>query len=420
MYALPDRHAAYWQNTVTDQISTSMPPSGPTLMSYKKRINWTNTLFLTLTPLTAIAGTIILAANGHLSMATITLGLLFMGITGIAITAGYHRLFSHRAYRTVWPVRLFYLLFGAASFEGSVLEWCTDHRKHHLYVDTDKDPYNINQGFWYAHIGWLIFLDTSQRDFKNVNDLSNDPLVCLQHRFFVPIAIIMGFLLPAAIASFWGDFWSGLLIAGALRIVINQHLTFCINSVCHMFGKRNYSAEQTARDNWITALFTYGEGFHNFHHQFMFDYRNGIRFYHFDPAKWLIALLAFLGLATDLKRAAPKHIIRYTVRVDESEILTHIKQYSESFAQYAERFMQPLRDAVLQAATHLEQLEKDYIALKNQKMAYLAGKMTEYREHLKAQKEQMRQARSDLTKALTNWRQFLRHPAKICQYSANP
>lgn len=374
-----------------------------------RRINWTNTLFLTLTPLVAIIGTVQIVASGTLSGATILLAVLFMGATGMAITAGYHRLFSHRAYKTVWPIRLLYLLFGAACFEGSVLEWCTDHRKHHLYVDTPKDPYNIHQGFWYAHIGWLIFLDTSKRDFKNVQDLIEDPFVRFQHRFFVPLAIVMGFLLPAFIASFWGDFWGGFIIAGALRIVLNQHLTFCINSVCHTFGKRNYS-QQTARDNWITALFTYGEGFHNFHHQFMFDYRNGIRFYHFDPAKWLIAALSFLGLATELKQASNKHIIRYVVRVEESHLLTRVKQYSGSISERVESLIQPLREAILQAAARLEQLEEEYVLLKKNKMAYLKEKMAEYRAHLKAQKNQLKSARFELEMALMRWQQFLKHP----------
>lgn len=382
-------------------------------MNYLRRINWTNTLFLTLTPIISIVGTTMIVVGGHLSTATVVLAILFMGATGLAITAGYHRLFSHRTYRTVWPIRLLYLLFGAASFEGSALEWCTDHRKHHLYVDTDKDPYNINQGFWYAHIGWLIFLDTSKRDFKNVNDLTEDPLVRFQHRFFVPLATIMGFFLPAAIASIWGDFWGGLIIAGALRIVLNQHLTFCINSVCHMFGKREYSEQQTARDNWVTALFTYGEGFHNFHHQFMFDYRNGIRFYHFDPAKWMIATLAFFGLAHDLKRAGPKHIFRYRVRVDENHLLSQLKHYSESFTHYAEHFIKPLREAVLQAALRLEELENDYETLKKNKINYLKGKMAEYRDRLRTHKNQMRLAHSELAAALGRWQQFMKNPGKV-------
>ncbi len=379
-------------------------------MTNKKQINWVNTLFLTLVLAVGIVGTALIADAGHLQMPTVYLAAGFMFATGLAITAGYHRLFSHRAYRTAWPVRAFFLLLGAAAFEGSVLEWCTDHRRHHLYVDTDKDPYNINQGFWHAHMGWLIYLDPSKRDFKNVSDLSADPLVQLQHRFFVPIAILMGFILPMGIASIWGDPLGGLIIAGALRIALNQQLTFCINSVCHMLGGRPYSETQTARDNWVTALFTYGEGFHNFHHQFMFDYRNGIRFYHFDPAKWLIKSLALLGLAKDLKRATPKQILRYTVRIDEHHTLSTIKQYSDTLAQHTERLMQPLRESILQAASHLDQLEKDYIALKTRKLDYLKGKMAEYQTLIKEKKEQVKLARSELANALRHWQQFLKQP----------
>jgi stearoyl-CoA desaturase (delta-9 desaturase) len=378
-------------------------------MTNKRRINWTNTLFLTITPLVAILGTVWLTLTGNLHPATLIAAFCFMIMTGLAVTAGYHRLFAHRSYKATWPVRLVYLLLGAAAFEGSALEWSVDHRRHHRYVDTDKDPYNINRGFWYAHMGWLIFLDPKQRDFKHVSDLHKDPLVRFQHRFFIAIAIAMGFLLPAAIASLWGDVWGGLIIVGALRITINQQLTFCINSVSHKFGKRNYSQQQSARDNWITALFTYGEGFHNFHHQFMFDYRNGVRFYHFDPTKWLIRLLAWLRLASDLKRAGYKQILRYTICVDESHLLAQAKQYSDSLTHYVERFIQPLREAVLQAATRLEQLEEDYRALKKRKIDFLKGKMSEY-HHLRNHKNQLRQARSDLTVALTRWQQFLKRP----------
>lgn len=375
-----------------------------TLKEKKQRsINWINTLFLTITPLVGIGGTVMLAHVHALHPATCYLGLAFMIATGLAITAGYHRLFSHRSYRTLWPVRLFYVLMGAAAFEGSVLEWSTDHRRHHLYVDTDKDPYNIKQGFWHAHIGWLIFLDTSKRDFNNVKDLCADPLVRFQNRFFVPVAIMMGFILPMGIASLWHDPWGGLLIAGALRITINQHLTFCINSVCHVFGSRPYSEKQSGRDNWITALFTYGEGYHNFHHQFMFDYRNGIRCYHYDPAKWLIWFLSICGLATDLKRTTPRQILRYTIRVQESHLIAKLCHPSESLRQYTQKMLQHLRDSVLQAATRLDQLEKDCLKIKQRKIA-------NYKQVLHKKQQQLKITRLELQHALRSWQQFLRRP----------
>ena len=308
-----------------------------------KQINLTNTLFLCLTPLLGIGGAVFLAIHGRIQSATVLLTLIWLLATGLAITAGYHRLFAHCTYRSKSLIRILYLLFGAAAFEGSALEWCTDHRNHHRYVDTEKDPYNIKKGFWHAHIGWLLTLDPTKRNYANVEDLNEDRWVRWQHQFYTYVSLFMGFVLPALMAACWGDFWGGLILAGALRITINHHLTFCINSVCHIFGKQNFSNEQTARDNWVTALFTYGEGFHNFHHQFPLDYRNGIRAFHYDPSKWLIGCLHFFGLASDLKRVRLSHLTRYRLRTEEQLLLINFKQRSEGVINYINEHLAPVK-----------------------------------------------------------------------------
>ncbi len=323
-----------------------------------RRINWTNTLFLLITPIIGVAGTVFLVANGMLQIPTLILAFVWLMVSGLAITAGYHRLMSHRTYRAHPIVRIFFLLFGAAAFEGSALEWSTDHRNHHRYTDTDKDPYNINKGFWYAHIGWLFTLDTSRRDYSNVEDLASDKWIKLQHKYFVPIASVVGFVIPALIAWLWNDPIGGLIIAGVMRMVLNHHFTFCINSVCHIFGDRSYSKEQTGRDNWITAIFTYGEGFHNYHHQFPLDYRNGIRFYHYDPAKWLIRALNFFDLAHDLKKIGAGHITRYRLRTDEHFLSLKFKQSSEAFVIYVNEHLAPVRNRILQLISHIESIQK--------------------------------------------------------------
>lgn len=277
-------------------------------MKKPKYINWVNVLFFIITPIVGIVGTSILAYKGEIAANTLWLSLFLIIMGGISITAGYHRLFSHASYKASWPVRLVFLLFAASVFEGSALEWGTDHRDHHRYTDTPKDPYNFKQGFWYAHIGWIFTLDLSKREFNNIDDLKKDPLVRLQHKFFLPLAILMGFILPMCIAGLWGNAWGGLIVAGALRMTLTQQMTFCINSVCHYLGKQPYSTRNSSRDNWFTALLTFGEGYHNFHHTFPLDYRNGIRFFHYDPTKWLIRVMKMLGLATHLK-TVPKHKI---------------------------------------------------------------------------------------------------------------
>ncbi len=353
-----------------------------------KKLNWTNTVFLILTPIIGVAGTLFLTIDGRVHTGTLILAFVWLFASGLAITAGYHRLFAHSTFKTKAIIRILFLLFGAAAFEGSALEWCTDHRNHHRYTDTEKDPYNIKKGFWYAHIGWLFMLDVSKRNYDNVEDLSADKWVKWQHQFFVPIALFMGFGVPTLIALLWHDPFGGLILAGILRTAINHHFTFCINSVCHIFGKRSYSNEQTARDNWVTALFTYGEGFHNFHHQFPLDYRNGIRAYHYDPSKWLIRSLSYIGLASDLKRVSLGHLTRYRLRTEEQLLLIKFKQKSDVVMSYVNEHLTPVRNSILQVIAKIETIEK-------------SGKIKEYRDQLQI-------ARLELKHSLLVWSRLTR------------
>jgi len=368
-------------------------------MNKPKRINWTNTIFLVLTPIIAIAGTVTLIVMGQVSWNTVILALSLVIATGLAVTAGYHRLFSHASYKAAWPVRLIFLLLATAAFEGSVLEWCTDHRDHHRYTDTEKDPYNIKQGFWYAHIGWLFTLDISKRDMSNVDDLNKDPLVRFQHRFFVPLAIFMGFILPTLIASLWGDALGGLIIAGFLRVVITQHTTFCINSVCHVFGKQFYSTRTSARDHWFTAFFTMGEGYHNFHHQFPIDYRNGIRFHQFDPTKWLIRTLSFFGLTKDLKRVGSHRITHYRIDMEHNSLTELTKNTHKS--------LQQLYHSIMQTLSHIDESEKARKTLKASKVQYILDRMTEYRKTMKGYCQQINKSKSDLKYLLKSWKHMV-------------
>lgn len=358
-----------------------------------KRLNWVNTLFLSITPLVGIVGTVFWAMSAQFNMATVWLAIALFIATALAITAGYHRLFSHNSYQAIWPLRLLLVLLGSGAFQGSVMEWCTDHRRHHRYVDTEKDPYNINQGFWYAHIGWLLFLDRSKRDFSNVADLEADPILRVQQKYFVIFAVVMGFGFPAAIALLWGDFWGGLLVAGALRITFVQHMTFCINSVCHYFGKSNYTDKQSAKDNWVTALFTMGEGFHNFHHQFSLDYRNGIRFYHFDPTKWFIRGLSFIGVTSDLKTVSEAKILRYSVSLDHDSV-TDPSLISQHF--------KPLYTRIIDTLAFIEKLEKEYVELK----------MKGYRESVRQCRAQLKQTQRDLNKSIYEWKKLIKSRLK--------
>src|SRR5262249_7557278 len=186
-----------------------------------------------------------------------------------SITLGYHRLFSHGTFRATLPVRLFTLIFGAAAFENSVLLWASDHRRHHKHVDHKEDPYDITKGFFYAHIGWLLFKLRPQPPFDNVTDLKKDPLVIWQHRHIHLFAVLVCFVLPLLVGG-RGTCWVGapgcFLISGVVKVVVFKHGTFLINSPCHTFGRQSYSMRCSARDSFLMALFTFGEGYHNYHH----------------------------------------------------------------------------------------------------------------------------------------------------------
>ena len=276
----------------------------------KPEIDWVNTLFLTLTPPVAIALSWIYFKNNGFHWSMMALAVVFYFITGLSITAGYHRLISHRAYTSNNFIKLIYLLFGAAAFQNSALKWCSDHRVHHRHVDHDKDPYNINRGFFYAHMGWIFYKEqTPETEVQYPKDLTNDKLIMWQHRNYMAIAILMGFVLPTIIGYFMGSALGGLALAGVARIVFVHHCTFFINSLCHIVGNRPYTDTNTARDSYIMAFFSYGEGYHNYHHYFPSDYRNGIRWYQYDPTKWLIKTFSFVGLASDLKKV-PEKLIR--------------------------------------------------------------------------------------------------------------
>ena len=275
----------------------------------RQRLDWTNTVTLGLFHLFAVVAIVYLVAV-KTSLWTVGLGVLWMSFTGLAITGGYHRLFAHRTYRARAPLRAFYLLFGAASVQNSALKWASDHRLHHAHSDKPKDPYSIQRGFWWAHIGWVLFKSGNPTDMRGVDDLQEDRLVQLQHRYYVPLAVLMAAVVPASLGLLWGDPIGALLVAGFLRLVVQWHATFSINSVAHCLGKRPFSITSSARDSFWTAILTLGEGYHNFHHRFVTDYRNGIRWYHFDPTKWFVWSMARVGMTSNLRRVAKDAIER--------------------------------------------------------------------------------------------------------------
>jgi len=281
------------------------------------RVNWITSSFLIGTLFLTLTAVPLYLWHYGLNWFQITLFWVMFSFTGFSITLGYHRLFSHLAFKAHWSIRLFTLIFGAAAFENSALMWCSEHRRHHKHVDHEEDPYDISKGFFHAHIGWLLFKIKPQPPFDNVPDLDRDSLVRLQHRYIHLLAALVSFGLPAFLGWLYQGpvgALGGFLIAGVARVVCVQHCTFFINSACHTLGSQPYSSRCSARDSWLMALLTFGEGYHNYHHEFQHDYRNGVKPWQFDPTKWTIWCLNKLGLTTHLRQVSPHAIFLAELR----------------------------------------------------------------------------------------------------------
>ncbi len=273
---------------------------------------WTNILLFSLTFLAAVVVVPWYGLrHGYSAGAWVLFGIFWVA-NELSITAGYHRLWAHRTYEAHWSLRLIFMVFGSMALQNTAWAWCSGHRRHHLYVDdVDRDPYAAPRGFWFSHIGWMVRdYPSGQQDFSNIPDLRRDRILAFQQRYYLPLVLLTNIGLPLAAGALLGDLWGVFLLAGVLRLVLSHHFTFFINSLAHMWGTRPYTEQNTARDNPVLAVLTFGEGYHNFHHIFAHDYRNGVRWWQWDPTKWLIAGLRPVGLTRKLKRTPAFQIHR--------------------------------------------------------------------------------------------------------------
>jgi stearoyl-CoA desaturase (Delta-9 desaturase) len=235
---------------------------------------------------------------------------LFAGFylaSAIGVEIGFHRYFTHRAFKCGPTLRLVLAAFGSIAGEGPVLFWAATHRRHHSHSDTEQDPHGPNQpgfaGFWRAHVGWL-FEPQPQDTGRYVPDLIRDRTTSLANRLYL-LWFALGLALPAAI-GFAFDGWrgalEGLLWGGMVRIFVAHQATWSINSMCHLFGARPYATHDDSRNFWPLALPTLGGAWHNNHHAFPRSAFNDFTWWQVDPSAWLIRLAAALGLVWDVRR----------------------------------------------------------------------------------------------------------------------
>ncbi|CAG8523877.1 6077_t:CDS:2 [Funneliformis mosseae] len=289
-----------------------------TWSNWYKHINWLHTPLLISIPLGGFYGLF----TTPITMYTAIWSVIYYFVTGLGITAGHHRLWAHRAYKASRPFEIFLIFASSGAVEGSIRWWVRDHRAHHRYTDTDKDPYNAHKGLFYSHLGWMILRQNPNAIGRaDISDLNADPMIRFQHKYYGLFAIVMGFVLPTLVAGLgWGDYWGGFYYAALLRMTFVHHATFCVNSLAHYLGDTTFDDRHSPRDHFITALLSLGEGYHNFHHEFPHDYRNAIRFYQYDPTKWLIRALSYLGLTYHLKKFPENEIIKGKIFMKQKKL----------------------------------------------------------------------------------------------------
>lgn len=303
------------------------------------------------------------------SVSMIAASIILLFITGISITGGYHRYYAHRTYKAHKVVEFFLLFFGSMTAQGSVLRWAFDHRNHHAHVDTEEDPYSIKKGFWYAHFLWL---KDKPKEIEPgiVSDLMRNPYVMFQHKHYKWLLVLTNVFVTLAVGFLLSDFIGAFILSWWTRLFLLHHFTWFINSLAHTWGDKPFSEEQSAVDNYIISLLTFGEGYHNYHHTYANDYRNGIRWYHFDPTKWMIWTLSKLGLTTNLKRMDPFTIKKRMVTERKNLLTERLRDLWIEKKEELEKSIHELADRMLAKISDFKTLKEQYLQMKNSADSY--------------------------------------------------
>ncbi len=256
-------------------------------------------------------------------LADLLLFAAFYLITGLGITVGYHRYFTHRSFEAGTAVKVTLAILGAMTLQGPVTQWVTDHRKHHARSDQEGDPHSPHlsgdgvlgsvKGLWHAHMGWMFTTKGMERSLAYGRDLYEDRAIRIVDRLYllwVALSFGLPFLLGAAIGGSWALGLEAMVWAGLIRVFAFEHSTFAVNSICHTFGRRTYEARDKSRNNWVVALLVFGEGWHNNHHAFPRSARHGLERYQVDVSWWTIRLLERLHLARAVRLPTPAQVAR--------------------------------------------------------------------------------------------------------------
>lgn len=244
-------------------------------------------------------------------------------LSGLGITAGAHRLWSHRSYKAKWQLKVLLCFFNTMAFQNHIYEWSRDHRVHHKFSETDADPHNANRGFFFAHCGWLLMKkhpDVIERG-KTVDceDLLKDPIIRFQKKFYLPLVGICCFAVPTLIPNiYWSEtLWNSYFVCAVFRYCWTLNMTWLVNSAAHFWGRRPYDKHISPSENGVTIIGAIGEGFHNYHHTFPYDYATSEFGPRFNLTTCFINLFSYIGWAYDLRTVTKKAILQRKYRTGD-------------------------------------------------------------------------------------------------------
>ncbi|HEV7206122.1 MAG TPA: acyl-CoA desaturase [Jatrophihabitans sp.] len=308
--------------TLLDDRPSGPPPGGtkPVFEGTKRRGEQLMLYTFVIVPFLAFVAAIPVAWGRGLGWTDIALFLVFYIASGLGITVGYHRLFTHSSFKANRPLRIGLAIAGSLAIEGPVIRWVADHRRHHAFSDREGDPHSpwrfgdtvpaLMKGFWFAHLGWLFDLEHTNRD-KYTPDLMRDKDIRLVDTLF-PLWVVVSLVAPALLGGLITLSWAGALSAffwaSLVRIFVLHHVTWSINSVCHMVGERPFTARDKSANFWPLAIVSFGESWHNLHHADPTAARHGVLRGQLDESARVIWFFEKLGWATDVRWPKPERI----------------------------------------------------------------------------------------------------------------
>ena len=303
---------------VTEDTAAPGAASAPERASLLVRAT---TIVAVVVPPIALVASMILAWGGWFHWIDLALFVVMYVLTGLGITIGYHRLYTHKSFVTRGPIAAFFAVCGSMAAQGPMIWWAATHRKHHQHSDHEHDPHSPHAGrgpgvlgaiggFFHAHIGWL-FADLTPELKRYVPDLTADRMVMTVSRLF-PLWVLLGLVLPAVVSGLVTMSWSGALLGllwgGVVRMCVLHHVTWSVNSVCHLWGSKDYASGDESRNNPVMGILALGEGWHNNHHAFPASARHGLQWWQFDISWITIRSLAAVGLVSGIRLPSPERL----------------------------------------------------------------------------------------------------------------